>query len=79
MIVFLIEITDVEKIKKLSTEEHKSIKLGYAYHVSDTQLPERSVDPWKTAQLHLHQCKISTEVLILKGCTGNRGKIPAKN
>lgn len=66
-----------KEIKKLSIEEHKSIKLGYAYHMPDTQLPESSVDPWKSAQLHLHQWKISTKILILKGCIGNRGKIPS--
>lgn len=46
-----------KEIKKLPIEENKSIELGYAYHMPDTQLPESSADPWKTAQLCLHQCK----------------------
>lgn len=52
---FHIEITDIWKeMKKLSTEEHKSIKLVYAYYMPDTQLRQSSVDLWKITQLHLH-------------------------
>lgn len=51
-------------MKKLFIEEHKSVKLGYAYHMPDSCQKTMQIHRRQLNYIHTHQMKTSTKMLI---------------